>query len=588
MLASTISVLSLAQLICCSVSVYWNALPINKLSAHQINLGRTMFRVWLVLCIAADVTVSESGSSTHPDASHSVLTAIPPRTAASLSMMLNQCRSSQQSTDSTLSRIFWVIVPGGLLSIVVTMGTLAIELFSPSDDYYSFLLLCLSKIYGISIIICLNLRLQYEVRPNWLPNVLDTDTPSADSGSVMSDSAERFGWLRSNNPCLAHSIAGAGNGVVSVNQQAAASNSNLLPMLRGSHSIGAQTQLAQQQQGIVHPYHLPSPGGQTPNEVDSRHGRDSASTLIEPPSPPAVEDVQGNVPDGDIVEKLKHDGQDDADADPAAHRRSKSLSSMPCRSFITAVTPRPLLLVNTAALHRRRQSKDQRDSDSSRSHASGSSSRSSSSPLSTASSYRTPSPKAASALLPYVTDGDVVFAPSLTFTPIDNCDNDDVSPTSKLAKRRGRIFECVDLAPPQSNSNDTRGDDTRIPSRHTFGCRRGEDPIGHCSQGSLTSTSTTDSTSDIALHHSLDSDEADVTSQALRVAEEQPPQVAPLALVAATSYCESSDLTDAQHPNSLAYCSMFSAATMPVRPPPRRHHRSELHRRSNSGVHDED
>lgn len=60
-LAGSISILSVVQLVCCCIAVFYNAMPAHKISPHQMNLGRTFFRVWLVLCIAADVIISECG-----------------------------------------------------------------------------------------------------------------------------------------------------------------------------------------------------------------------------------------------------------------------------------------------------------------------------------------------------------------------------------------------------------------------------------------------------------------------------------------------------------------------------------------------
>lgn len=537
-------------------------------------------------------------------------------------MRLKHCRSGQQSTDSFLSRAVWILIPGGLLTALATLATLIVELFSPGEDYYSFLLLCLSKLYGIAIVVCLNLRLQYEVRPNWLPEDLDTSTTvGEEAASVMSDSAERFGWLRSNNPCLAHSIAGAANGVVSVNRTATASNSNLLPMLRGSNSISAQTQIAQQQQGLVNPYHLPTPSGETsPNESCN-----SAATLLEPTLSPAaldeVAEMEGAVNPSveEDVEKLKRGSSFsarslDAKDKVLQHRRAKSLSTASAATHTTAtavpfpsrtsrspsgIRPKPLLLVNTsqAALHRRHPSLEAAGSERN-SHGSGNGSGSDCaaapnksfypSPTSSASSYRsqtptaspsTPVPQTPPLRLPYISPHSRASTPppfsaaSLTFTPIEvmmsPC-SDAGSQSSKRNKRHGRIFECVQN--PDPNSEDDT--ESQAPSRHTFG-RRGHGTRSHHEQQlSLTSTTESNHSHTRSDSSQVDFEEADVTTQNGPLAQEAS-QMPPLGLLAATAFCQSNDIANVDHANSLGYCNMFAAA-LPARPP----RRTTLQRRS--------
>lgn len=58
-LAGAICVLSFVQLICCLLAVVWIAMPPQTTTPHQVSLGRTFFRVWLVACVAADAVISK-------------------------------------------------------------------------------------------------------------------------------------------------------------------------------------------------------------------------------------------------------------------------------------------------------------------------------------------------------------------------------------------------------------------------------------------------------------------------------------------------------------------------------------------------
>ncbi|CAO1639202.1 unnamed protein product [Sympodiomycopsis kandeliae] len=496
-LAGLICLLNMTQLASCLVSVYWHAMPADHLTQDKVNLGRTFFRIWLILCIVADCVIT-----------------------ISLSFRLNHTRAIrglQIAIDSTGSKLLWILIPGGLLTIIATVATLAIEIFSTDQDYYSFLLLSLSKLYGISILVCLNMRLQYPIRPNWLPNILDSPpAPSnhnntEDSGSVMSDGAERFGWLRSNNPCLAHSIAGAGNGIVSVQKNTNASTSNILPILRGSNSISAQNELVQQQ-SLVQPYQLPQ------TDIEECSGalmEDGTGLVVETPTEQLEEDLD---------EKGKKDVSllDTHQDLHSAHRRSKSLSAAMSTTVRVPFAaralesrsgsgPRPLLLVHTSAstCHRRHTSVDKRTREGDHGRGRGGSYGVPPSPASEYSQQSSVSPSRSSRVSTLTgkhtsdtggpcmrSDGHHPEQPirqshristassALSFTPIEvvSRNSSSTSTTSKRDKRCGRIFQVQQLDVVAQRQREQEQEATTssvrtgsqplcdlLPSRQTFG-----------------------------------------------------------------------------------------------------------------------
>lgn len=62
------------------------------------------------------------------------------------------------ATRSWFHRIFYGLFPGGLLTTFGTLTALILYTSLPNSDQYLFIVLCLSKLYGISILLALNTR----------------------------------------------------------------------------------------------------------------------------------------------------------------------------------------------------------------------------------------------------------------------------------------------------------------------------------------------------------------------------------------------------------------------------------------------
>lgn len=58
----------------------------------------------------------------------------------------------------TARTTIWVLLPGNALAVLVTLAALLAQSFAEHHDYYSWLLICMSKVHALAILVCLNLR----------------------------------------------------------------------------------------------------------------------------------------------------------------------------------------------------------------------------------------------------------------------------------------------------------------------------------------------------------------------------------------------------------------------------------------------
>lgn len=79
-------------------------------------------------------------------------------TALGMTLNLRASRTGLSITDQLIRRLMWTLVPGGLVTGLATFAALLIEVLAYESDFYFFIIICLSKLYGVTILVCLNLR----------------------------------------------------------------------------------------------------------------------------------------------------------------------------------------------------------------------------------------------------------------------------------------------------------------------------------------------------------------------------------------------------------------------------------------------
>ncbi|PWN18584.1 hypothetical protein BCV69DRAFT_314468 [Microstroma glucosiphilum] len=135
LLSVTIGTLSLLQTVSCLVSVYWYAVATRKGGITPMLIARNFFRMWLVICCLVDLII-----------------------ALGMALNLRASRTGLSITDQLIRRLMWTLVPGGLITGLATFAALLIEVLAYESDFYFFIIICLSKLYGVTILVCLNLR----------------------------------------------------------------------------------------------------------------------------------------------------------------------------------------------------------------------------------------------------------------------------------------------------------------------------------------------------------------------------------------------------------------------------------------------
>lgn len=148
-MALWVMVLSAAQLACCVMAAigYAQAEP-SIMTNHDVHVVRTMFRVWLALCTGADALISVTYLLR----------------ARWIEMPLTGALEGKNYSErprwivSFIRTTSCVLLPGNVLAVVSTITALCLEATAQERDLYSWLLICLSKIHGLGIVMCLNLR----------------------------------------------------------------------------------------------------------------------------------------------------------------------------------------------------------------------------------------------------------------------------------------------------------------------------------------------------------------------------------------------------------------------------------------------
>lgn len=79
-------------------------------------------------------------------------------TALGMTLNLRASRTGLSITDQLIRRLMWTLVPGGLVTGLATFAALLIEVLAYESDFYFCIIICLSKLYGVTILVCLNLR----------------------------------------------------------------------------------------------------------------------------------------------------------------------------------------------------------------------------------------------------------------------------------------------------------------------------------------------------------------------------------------------------------------------------------------------
>ncbi|UZJ56943.1 hypothetical protein CBS101457_006263 [Exobasidium rhododendri] len=133
-LATLVMLLSMAQFSCCFAAAMFNALQESQGPGKQY-VARKLFQSWLVLATSADVLIT-----------------------LSMAIKLYSARTGIRSTDRAITKLLYVTIPGGAITAVVTLMILFIQVKFEGTNYYQLLIICLTKFYSNSVLLCLNLR----------------------------------------------------------------------------------------------------------------------------------------------------------------------------------------------------------------------------------------------------------------------------------------------------------------------------------------------------------------------------------------------------------------------------------------------
>jgi hypothetical protein len=166
-LSTLVVLLSMAQFACCFGAAMFNALQEFQGPDKQY-VARHLFRAWLILATTADVIIT------------TVMT-----------IKLYSARTGIRSTDRAITKLLYVTIPGGAIvrdgassdtvrgeqgsgshfhSLVcslfplrikttfVTMMILLVQVKMEGSNDYQILIICLTKFYSNSVLLCLNLR----------------------------------------------------------------------------------------------------------------------------------------------------------------------------------------------------------------------------------------------------------------------------------------------------------------------------------------------------------------------------------------------------------------------------------------------
>lgn len=170
LLVSSTMILSAGQLACCIMAAigYAQSGPL-ALTAHDVHLIRTMFRVWLIITVCADSLICECIRRFGRGANSEVVSFLAGigsfwthrlwrRRATTLQWDEHSHRKPMSLVASLAQALIWVVLPGNVLSFVCTALALTLECIAEDRDTYSWILICLSKLHGLGIMVCLNMR----------------------------------------------------------------------------------------------------------------------------------------------------------------------------------------------------------------------------------------------------------------------------------------------------------------------------------------------------------------------------------------------------------------------------------------------
>lgn len=73
-----------------------------------------------------------------------------------------------------LRTIIWVLLPGNAIAVLTTLAAFLCQTLAEDHDYYSWLLVCLSKVHALAVLVCLNLRDDEQVYPAKRPTQVKT------------------------------------------------------------------------------------------------------------------------------------------------------------------------------------------------------------------------------------------------------------------------------------------------------------------------------------------------------------------------------------------------------------------------------